>query len=176
MATKDITYRSYSMEYGTFVGLVWGGVFLSYVEGISYNNGLLMLLCFMLCGVSLVLPFVLGWRLNRKMALAGERLNYFQGLFFAFSMFMYACLLDGLIVEQLNALLTQPEMAKTYEQMGMEVQHAQMLEILAEVDGLSAWEKTLVIFNNNFVFSLVLSLVVAWVASWSRPHVGRNSN
>ena len=120
MATKDITYRSYSMEYGTFVGLVWGGVFLSYVEGISYNNGLL--------------------------------------------------------VEQLNALLTQPEMAKTYEQMGMEVQHAQMLEILAEVDGLSAWEKTLVIFNNNFVFSLVLSLVVAWVASWSRPHVGRNSN
>ena len=101
----------------------------------------------------------------------------------------YACLLDGLIVfsyfqflddgllmEQLNALLTQPEMAKTYEQMGMEVQHAQMLEILAEVDGLSAWEKTLVIFNNNFVFSLVLSLVVAWVASWSRPHVGRNSN
>ncbi len=189
MATKDITYRSYSMEYGTFVGLVWGGVFLSYVEGISYNNGLLMLLCFMLCGVSLALPFVLGWRLNRKMALAGERLNYFQGLFFAFSMFMYACLLDGLIVfsyfqflddgllmEQLNALLTQPEMAKTYEQMGMEVQHAQMLEILAEVDGLSAWEKTLVIFNNNFVFSLVLSLVVAWVASWSRPHVGRNSN
>lgn len=177
------------MEYGTFVGLVWGGVFLSYVEGISYNNGLLMLLCFMLCGVSLVLPFVLGWRLNRKMALTGERLNYFQGLFFAFSMFMYACLLDGLIVfsyfqflddgllmEQLNALLTQPEMAKTYEQMGMEVQHAQMLEILAEVDGLSAWEKTLVIFNNNFVFSLVLSLVVAWVASWSRPHVGRNSN
>lgn len=104
-------------------------------------------------------------------------------------MFMYACLLDGLIVfsyfqflddgllmEQLNALLSQPEMAKTYEQMGMEVQHAQMLEILAEVDGLSAWEKTLVIFNNNFVFSLVLSLVVAWVASWSRPHVGRNSN
>ena len=84
------------MEYGTFIGLTWGGMFLTYVEGISYNNGLLMLLCFMLGGVALVLPFVLAFRLNRKMALAGEHLSYFQGLFFAFSMFMYGCLLNGL--------------------------------------------------------------------------------
>lgn len=189
MATTSNIYKSYSMEYGTFVGLTWGGVFLTYAEGISYNNGLLILLCFMLCGVAMVMPFVLGWRLNRKMALAGERLSYFQGLFFAFSMFMYACLLDGLIVfsyfqfldggllmEQLNATLMQPEMVKTYEQMGMGAQHAQMQEILIEADGLSAWEKTLLIFNNNFFFSIILSLVVAWVASLSRPHNERKSN
>ncbi len=181
MATKSNIYKSYSMEYGTFVGLTWGGVFLTYTEGISYNNGLLMLLCFMLCGVAMVLPFGLGWRLNRKMSLAGERLSYFQGLFFAFSMFMYACLLDGLIVfsyfqflddgllmEQLNAILMQPEMVKTYEQMGMGEQHVQMQQILTEADGLSAWEKTLLIFNNNFFFSIILSLFVAWVASWRR--------
>jgi len=169
------------MEYGTFVGLAWGGVFLTYVEGISHNNGLLMLLCFMLCGVSLVLPMVLGMRLNKKMALIKERLSYFQGLFFAFSMFMYACLLNGLIVfayfnffddgllmEQLNALLTQPEMVQTYEQLGMGVQHAQMLDILQETDGLSAWEKTLLIFNNNFFISLFFSVIVAFIASWKR--------
>ena len=37
------------MEYGTFVGLTWGGLFFSYVEGIAGNNGMLMMLCFMLC-------------------------------------------------------------------------------------------------------------------------------
>ena len=179
MAATSTIYRSYSMEYGTFVGLAWGGIFLSYAEGISYNNGLLMLLCFMLCGVAFILPFVLAFRLNRKMALAGERLSYFQGLLFAFSMFMYACLMNGLIVfayfqfldngllmEQLNATLLQPEMVKTYEQMGMGEQHAQMMDILKEADALSNWEKTLLIFNNNFFFSLILSFVVAWVSSW----------
>ena len=181
MATSNNIYRSYSMEYGTFVGLSWGGVFLTYVEGISYNNGLLMLLCFMLCGVAFILPFVLALRLNRKMALAGERLSYFQGLLFAFSMFMYACLMNGLIVfayfqfldngmlmEQLNGMLMQPEMVKTYEQMGMGEQHAQMMGILKEADALSAWEKTLLIFNNNFFFSLFLTFIVALVASWRK--------
>lgn len=169
------------MEYGTFVGLAWGGVFLSYVWGVCYNNGLLMLLCFMLCGVSVFLPLVLGMRLNRKMALIKERLSYFQGLFFSFSMFMYACLMNGLIVfsyfhflddgllmEQLNAMLMQPEMVKTYEQLGMSDQHLQMLDILRETDGLSAWEKTLLIFNNNFFISLFFSFIVAFVASWKR--------
>ena len=181
MATNNTVYKSYSMEYGTFVGLTWGGVFLTYVEGISYNNGLLMLLCFMLCGIAIVLPFVLAFRLNQKMALVKEQLSYFQGLFFAFSMFMYACLFNGLIVfayfqfldngllmEQLNAMLTQPEMLKMYEQMGMGEQHAQMMDILAEADGLSSWEKTLLIFNNNFFISLFLTIIVAWVASWKR--------
>ena len=188
MTTKNNIYKSYSMEYGTFVGLTWGGVFLTYVEGISYNNGLLMLLCFMLCGVAMVLPFVLGWRLNKKMALAGEQLSYFQGLFFAFSMFMYACLMDGLIVfayfqflddgllmEQLNAILMQPEMVKTYQQMGMGEQHAQMMDILAEADGLSAWEKTLLIFNNNFFFSTILSFIVAGVASYDIKKINKKS-
>ncbi len=183
MGTKNYTYKSYSMEYGTFVGLAWGSLFLSYVEGVSSNNGLLMLLCFMLCGISVMLPFVLGWRLNRKMALADERLSYFQGLFFAFSMFMYACLLNGLIVfayfnflddgrlmEQLNTLLTQPEMVQTYEQLGMEEQHVQMMDILKEADGLSAWEKTLLIFNNNFFISLFFSIIVAFVTSWKKPN------
>ncbi len=181
MATKNNMYKSYSMEYGTFVGLAWGGVFLTYVEGISNNNGLLMLLCFLLCGVAFFLPFLLALRLNRKIQVAEERLTYFQGLLFAFSMFMYACLMNGLIVfsyfnfldngmlmEQLNDMLTQPEMVKTYEQMGMGEQHAQMLEILKETDALSAWEKTLLIFNNNFFFSLILSIIVAVVASWKR--------
>ncbi|NLV52627.1 MAG: DUF4199 domain-containing protein [Bacteroidales bacterium] len=178
MATRNTVYKSYSMEYGTFVGLAWGGAFLTYVEGISYNNGLLILLCLVLCGVGVVLPFALAYRLNRKMSLADERMNYLQGLLFSFSMFMYACLMNGLIVfsffqfiddgrlmEELNNLLTQPEMTKTYQQMGMASQQTQMINILKEIDVLSAWEKTLVVFNNNFFFSVILSFVAAFVAS-----------
>ena len=71
-------------------------------------------------------------------------------------------------MEQLNAMLTQPEMVKMYEQMGMGDQHAQMMSILAEADALSAWEKTLMIFNNNFFISMFLSVIVAFVASWQR--------
>ena len=93
MATTNYTYRSYSMEYGTFLGLSWGLLFLCYVESISYNNGLLMMLCLLFVGTSLLLPFMLALRLNRKLFIIGERLSYIQGLFFSFSMFMYACLL-----------------------------------------------------------------------------------
>ena len=178
MATKNTVYRSYAMEYGTFVGLCWGAMFFCYVEGVSYGNGLLMLLCLMLCGVSVVLPFVLALRLNRKLAAAEEHLSFFQGLFFAISMFMYACLMngliafayfrfldDGLLMEQLNAMLTQPDMVTMYEQMGMGEQHAQMMSILDETEALSAWDKTLLMFNNNFFFSIFLSLPVAFVVS-----------
>lgn len=179
MATKNYTYRSYSMEYGTFVGFSWGALFLSYVEGISYNNGLLMLLCFMLAGVSLVLPFLLALRLNRKMFLADERLSYLQGLLFSISMFMYACLMNGLIVfayfsflddgllyEQLNSMLTMPEMVQTYQQIGMSEQYDQMVNMMGELNGLTVFEKTLMIFNNNFFFSIIMSFAVAIVASY----------
>lgn len=177
MTTRNYTYKSYAMEYGTFVGLAWGGVFFSYVEGIASNNGLLMMLCFMLCGVSLFLPFLLAFRLNRKMKSVGESLTYIQGLLFAFSMFMYACLMNGLLVfayfqlmddgqlmDRMNELLTQPEMVSTYEQMGMGEQRVQMMDVLREADRLSSWEKTLLIFNNNFFFSIILSFFVAGVA------------
>ena len=130
MTTRNYTYKSYAMEYGTFVGLTWGGLFFSYVEGIAGNNGMLMMLCFMLCGVSIFLD-------------------------------------DGQLMDRMNELLTQPEMVSTYEQMGMGEQRVQMMDVLREADGLSSWEKTLLIFNNNFFFSIILSFFVAGVAKRS---------
>ena len=167
------------MEYGTFVGLSWGALFLCYVEGISYNNALLLFLCLILGAVAFVLPFVLAMRLNKKMFYAGEKLSYFQGIFFALSMFMHACLMNGLIVfiyfkflddgllyEQLSSMLTMPEVVNTYQQIGMGEQYSQVMKMMDELNDLSAFDKTLMIFNNNFFFSLVMSLVVAFVASY----------
>lgn len=179
MATKNTVYRSYSMEYGTFVGLCWGAMFLCYVEGISYQNGLLILLCVALLGVACVLPFVLAMRLNRKHFSIGEQLSYWQGLLFAFSMFMYACMMNGLIVfayfqfldngllmEQLESLVNMPEMVTTYQQIGMGEQYEQMISMLQQMDNLTPFEKTLLIFNNNFFISIILSFVVGIVASY----------
>ena len=167
------------MEYGTFVGLSWGAVFLSYVWGVSYNSAMLQLLCFALCGVAVMLPLVLAMRLNRKMFFIGEKLSYWQGLLFSFSMLMYACMMnglitfvyfnyldDGLLYEQLSSMMTQPEMVGMYEQMGMGEQYSQMMSMLDELDGLSALEKAMAIFNNNFFCSIFASFVVAVVASY----------
>ncbi len=177
-------YRAYSMEYGTAVGLGWSALFLSYVGGVTSGNGLLILLCFLLCGVCFALPFVLALRINKKLFAIGEKLSYLQGLFFSFSMFMYGCLINGLIVfayfkfwddgslyEQLNKLVTQPDMVETYRQLGMGDQYAQMLELLKQVDSLSAFDKTLAIFNNNFFWGLILSFIVAVVASYNLKNI-----
>lgn len=167
------------MEYGTFVGLSWGALFLSYVEGICYNNSLLILLCFMLAGVAFVAPFVFATRMNKKLFLVGEKLSYWQGLLFSFSMYMYASLFCGLIVflyfnfwdngllfEQMNSMVTMPEMAAMYRQIGMGEQYAQMLQMMQELEELSPLEKALAVFNNNFFFSLFWSFIVAIVASY----------
>ena len=186
MATRNNVYRSYSMEYGTFVGLSWGALFYCYVEGISYNHPLLLLLCFALAGVAFVLPFLLALRMNSKMFLAGEKLSYWQGLLFSFSMFMYASMMNGLLVflyfrflddgllfEQLNSLMGQEDIVATYQQIGMGEQYEQMMHMMEEVDALSPLEKTLAIFNNNFFFGLLLSFVVAIVASYDLKNISK---
>lgn len=179
MATKNNTYKSYSMEYGTFLGLGWGATFLCYVEGVSTDNALLILLCFILCAACLVMPFFFAMRLNRKLYAIDERLSYPQGLSFAFSMFMYACLMsglihfvyfkwldDGMLYEQLNSIMTQANMVEAYRQMGMAEQYAQIKDMIRQVNDLSEWEKTLGLFNKNFFFSIIMSFVVAVVASY----------
>ena len=173
------------MEYGTFVGLSWGALFLSYVEGISRGNGLLVFLCLILCGATILLPFLLALRLNRKLLQIGQKLNYWQGVLFAFSMFMYACIMngivvfayfqffdDGMLMEQLTRMATQPEMVDAYKQLGMDEQYAQVTDMIREVDALSPFEKTLAVFNNNFVFSAIASFFVAIAAAWR----GRSEN
>lgn len=180
MSANNQTYKSFSMEYGTFIGLAWGALFLCYAEGIRTNNALLILLCLMLCGISVVLPFFFAFRLNRKLFTMNEKLSYLQGLIFSFSMFMYACLMSGLITfayfqffddgslhEQMYSLLTQPETATIYQQMGMTEQYEQITSIFNEFATFSPLDKTLLLFNNNFVFSIIFSFITAAVASYN---------
>lgn len=185
MATKSYVYRSYSMEYGTFVGFGWGALFLCYVGGIVMGNALLMLLCVVLGLMCLLMPFWFALRLNKMLLAIGERLSYLQGLLFSVSMFMYACLMSGLIVfayfqfmdggalyEQLHGMMTQPEMVATYKQMGLGDAYSQMMDALSEMQRMSAFDKALLLFNNNFCFSIIASFLVAIAASCSLKNGG----
>ena len=185
MATKSNIYRSYSMEYGTFVGLGWGALFLCYVGGVVTGNALLMLLCLALGLACLIMPFWFALRLNKMLLAVGEKLSYWQGLLFSVSMFMYACLMDGLIVfayfrfmdggalyEQLHSMIAMPEMLAAYKQMGLGEAYSQMLDALAEMQSMSAFDKALLLFNNNFVFSIIMSFLVAIAASYSLRNGG----
>lgn len=168
------------MEYGTFVGLSWGALFLSYAKGICDGNSLLIFLCLILCGIAFIMPFVLAMRLNKKLYLIGEKLSYWQGLLFSFPMFMYACLMSslitfsyfqffdqGVLLEKLIGMMTQAEIVEIYQQTGMTEQYKQMIDIVNEVNFLSPLDKTLALFNNNFFFSAIMSFLVAGVASFN---------
>ena len=173
-------YRAYTMEYGTFIGLCWSAVFLTYAYGVM-GNALLLFLCMALCGVSVVLPFILAVRLNKRMHADGAYMSYFQGLLFSFSMLMYACLMHGLVVygyfeildngawvSTITNMLNDPNMKNMYEQMGMSGQHKQVVDMLGEIGGLGSFDKTLLIFNNDFLVSIVLAAITAIPVSWRR--------
>ena len=180
MATKNNIYKSYSMEYGTFVGLGWGALFLCYVGGIVTENALLTLFCLVLGLVCLLMPFGFALRMNKMLATVNEKLSYWQGLLFSFSMFMYACLMSGLIAfvyfhfmddgalyDHLHGIITQPDMVAAYRQMGLGEAYSQMQDALAEMQRMSDFDKALLLFNNNFCFSMILSFLVAIVASYN---------
>lgn len=178
---KRVNYRAFSMEYGTFIGLSWSVLFLSYVYGISQNNALLMMLCFFSFGFSCVLPFILAMRMKKILLIDDMGLSYMQGLFFSFSMFMYACLFNALIVygyfeffdngglfATLSTLLDDPLLKTTYTNIGMGEQYAELMGMMDELAGLSSFDKAVLMFNNNFVWSLILSFPVALAASRRR--------
>ena len=186
MATKSNVYRSYSMEYGTFVGLGWGALFLCYVGGVVMGNALLILLCVAVGVMCLLMPFWFALRLNRMLCEVGERLSYLQGLLFSVSMFMYACLMSGIIsfvyfqfldggslYEHLHGMIAMPEMIAAYRQMGLGDAYSQMLDTLDEMQRMSAFDKALLLFNNNFFFSIIMSFMVAVAASCSLNKGGK---
>ena len=179
-------YRAYTMEYGTFVGLCWSAFFLSYVYGLVQGSVIGILLCFAFCAFSFVLPFGLATRLSRRVSEDGGKLSYWQGLIFSFSMFMYACLMNGLIifayfelidggslVNTLIDMLSLSDIKSMYTQMGLSSQYKEVIDMLDEVAGLGSFEKTLLLFNNNFTWGIFMSFLVAIPASWKHKIINK---
>ena len=186
--TSNNLYRAYSMEYGTFVGISWAMIFLSYVYGVRTSNPLLFLLCFAMLGLGFILPLLFGFRINWKYARVNDKLSYIQGLFFAFNMFVFACLLNGLttyayfeffdegmLTSGILKMFEEANMMETYTQIGMGDSYKEMMALLNEADSLSSLEKALIIFNNNFFYGCIMSFIVALLAAHNRRNVNPDS-
>lgn len=177
--TNGEIFRAYSIEYGTLIGFSWGALLLSYAYGIRDLNAFLILISFVLCSVCLILPFILGFRLNRKAWKAGISVSYLQGLLISLSMFLYASMMGALItygyfefldhgafMEALNKMLEEANMAEVYSQMGMGSQYNELIGLLGETEATSSFDKALLMFNNNITWGIFISFLVAISISW----------
>ena len=71
----------------------------------------------------------------------------------------------GALTEALQAMFRDAEVRQTYQQLGMSATYREVTDLITEVGTLSALDKTLLLFNQNFFVGLILSVPVP-VAYW----------
>ena len=174
--------RKFIMEYGSILGLCWTAIFACYVIGFRSQNGFFMLLA--ICGVIALLPleFYLGIRIKKRSLQLDINLSFLFSFMNILSMFMYACLLSGCIefiyfayidkgelFNSINTMLASADIKELYHQTELSAYYEQITEMIQELELLSAFDKTMLLFNNSFLTSLILSLPVAATAYFYKP-------
>lgn len=168
--------RSFATEYGTFLGIEWSIVFVSFVMAITQESLIGPFACMFLFGLAPIFALYFAWRFKQKLDV-GEQFSYGIAWIFSAFMFLYASLLSGVVefvyfqyldegqlFGAFQKALNMPEMVEQYKAMGCE----ELLETtrmqLGELEMLSPLDLTLNIFGNNIFFSFILSFLVAVVA------------
>lgn len=168
--------RGFATEYGTFLGIEWSFVFVSFVMTMTHESLLGSFTCMFLFGLAPIFALYFAWRFKQKLEV-GERVSYGIALLFSSFMFLYAALLSG-VVEFLyfryldegqlfaafRKALTMPEIVEQYKAMGCEEVLETSKMQLDEIEQLSPFDLALNIFANNVLFSFILSFFVAVVA------------
>lgn len=174
--------RKFIMEYGTILGLCWTAVFALYIIGFRTQSSLCMFLGLLGLIAVAVLEFYLGCRTKKRSMQLQIRLTPLFTFMNILSIFMYACLLcgcmeyiyfaymdKGVLLDSILLMLNTPELKNTYGQMGMTDYYKQLTDTIAELNALSAFDKTLILLNQNFITSLIISIPVAIVSHFYRP-------
>ncbi len=176
--------RKFVMEYGSILGLCWVVVFTSYVAAFRMQNAFFMLTG--LCGLLalLLLEFFFGIRIKKRSLQLNLRLSPLFTYMNVLSMFMYACLLSGCmeyiyfayidkgqLIDSILSMVTTAEIETLYRQMGMSESHQQITDMIQELSLLTPFDKTMMLFNQNFFFTLIISIPVAAVAYFSKPAI-----
>lgn len=169
--------RKFILEYGSILGLCWVAIFACYVIGFRSQSGFFMLLA--ICGLIALLPieFFLGIRIKKRSLQLDIPFTFIFGLINTLSMFMYACLLSGCmeyiyfayidkgeLFNSIYSMLTTEDIKDTYQQAGFSSYYSQVIEMIQDLELLSAFDKTMLLFNNSFITSLILSLPIAATA------------
>lgn len=170
------------MEYGSILGLCWVAVFACYIIGFRSQNGFFMLLA--ICGLIALLPleFFLGIRIKKRSLQLDIRLTFLLSFMNVLSMFMYACLLSGCmefvyfayidkgeLFSSIDSMLTTADIKDLYQQSGLSAYYKQITDMMQELEQLSAFDKTMLLFNNSFLTSLILSIPIAISAYFYKP-------
>ena len=176
MLGKYRLFSAYATEYGTFLGLAWVLVFVLYISSFRTMHPLLMLLSCLLFVSLPLFGFYLARRFKQQMP-EDVPIGYGRAYWFSLSMMLYACLLTGVaelvyfkyldhgaVFNAFYDLLNTSGTEQTYKQMGMKEAWASLKESLDMVSSLSAVDLCLSLFNQNFLFSLILAVPTAFFA------------
>lgn len=176
--------RKFIMEYGSILGLCWVAVFASYVYGFRTQSGLLMFLGMLMLLLLLPIEFFLGMRMKKRSVQLEIPMSFLFTYMNVLGIFMYACLLSGCmeyvyfafidkgeLFNALNTMLTSADVEALYKQTGLNSYYKQIIGMLDELSYIPAFDKTLLLFNNSFITSLILSLPVAIVAYFYKPAI-----
>ena len=166
------------MEYGSIMGLSWTAVFALYVIGFRSGNGIFLLLAFLGLLGNVALEFYFGIRVKKRSVQLNLSLSPLFTFVNIFSMFMYACLLcgameylyfqaidKGTLIAAIGQMVEQSDVKQTYYQMGMKESYDQVVSLINEVSSLSALDKVILLFNQNFFTSLIIAVPVT-MANW----------
>lgn len=173
---KYSVVKSYSREYGTFLGFSWIVTFAIYVMGLRCSSILLLLLAmFMICLLPLV-AFYFSWRLKRHMADLREAIPFRLALMFSLMMFFYACVLTGMAeyiyfafmdngaaVQSLYDMFLSEDTQRIYSENGMESMLNMVKDSLDQLGSMSPFSVVMMLFNQNFMVSLILSVVTSLI-------------
>ena len=178
------TSRDFSIEYGTFLGIIWLITFGAFVKGMTDMNLLVLIFAMMMMVITLFAPFYFAWRYKQHLK-PGKQVSISMAWMFAAFMFLYASLLTGAgeflyfsfldkgqLIETFQQVLNAPETAAQHKAIGtidMLEQGKQQLQIIAE---LTPMEIAANLFANNIFVSLILSFPVALVAHRPSHDIG----
>ena len=183
MQNNNLTIlRKFVKEYGSILGLCWVAVFACYVAGFRTQNGIYMMLGLIGIPALLVIEILLAIRLKKRSVQLELQLSPTITWMNSLSMFMYACLLcgcmeyiyfaymdKGMLVDSIQSMIAAPELKAIYLQTGLTDYYHQISTLVEELHTLSAFDKTMILFNQNFLAALILSIPVAVVTYFYKP-------
>ena len=168
--------QSFAVEYGTILGILWLITFALVIGGLVTGNLISSLAGLAAFGIACIMPFYLAWRFKQHLD-EGERVSTFIAWTFTFLMFTYASIMAGVghlvyftyidqgqLMNTFHQTLFSPEAEAQYRAIGA----TDMLQTARQqfdlIQGLTPFEITLALFENNIFLALLLTIPATFVA------------
>jgi len=171
------TTRDFSVEYGTFLGIVWLATFLIFVTTMTGGNIFMMMMAMFCMTLTVIMPFYLAWRYKQHLLKPGDQVSWGTAWLFAILMFLYASIFTGVgqflyfnyidrgqLIDFFSSVLSAPETQRQYELIGATDLLEQTKDQLALLAQLSPFDIAISMFGNNITISIMLSIPVAFMA------------